>query len=60
VECPGTQCNHGRVVKKIFESKPERRRRKGRPRFRWLEDAEKYLREMKFKRRRQRAVDREE
>ena len=59
VECPCTQYNHGRVVKKIFESKPEVKRRKGRPGFRWLEDAENDLREMKFKRWRQKAVDRE-
>jgi hypothetical protein len=43
--------DHGRVVKKIFESKLEgRRRRMGRPRLRWLQDVEKDLWEMKFKR----------
>jgi hypothetical protein len=52
--------DHGRVVKKIFDSKPEgRRRRMGRPRSRWLEDA-KDLREMQVKRWQQKAVDREE
>jgi hypothetical protein len=52
---------HERVVKNIFEIKPEgRRRRMGRPRLRWLEDAGNYLRKMKFKRWRQKAVDREE
>jgi hypothetical protein len=35
--------DHGRVVKKIFESKPEERRRMGRFRLRWLVDVEKDL-----------------
>jgi len=53
--------DHGKVVKKIFESKAEgRRRRMGRPRSRWLEDAAKDLCEMQVKRWRQKAVDREE
>jgi hypothetical protein len=53
--------DYGRVVKKIFESKPKgRRRRMGRPRLRWLEDAEKDLWEMKVKRWQQKAVYREE
>jgi hypothetical protein len=53
--------DRGRVVKKIFESKLEGRRgrRMGRPRIRWLEDVEKDLREVKFKRWRQKAVNRE-
>jgi hypothetical protein len=38
----------------------EGRRRKGRPKLRWLEDVEKDLRELKFKRWRQMTVDREE
>ena len=42
-----------KTVKKIFESKPQGSRRTGRPRLRWLEDVQKYLREMKFKRWRQ-------
>ena len=50
----------GRTVKKIYESKAERCRRRGRPRFGWLEDVEKDLREMRVKRWRQKAVDREE
>jgi hypothetical protein len=33
--------DHGRVVKRIFESKPKGRRRMGKPRLRWLEDVEK-------------------
>jgi len=43
--------DHGKLVKKIFESTPEvkRRRRMGTPRLRWLEDTEKYIHEMKVK-----------
>ena len=52
--------DQGWTVKKIFESKPEGSRRRGRPRLRWLEDAEKDLREMKVKTWRQKIVDREE
>jgi len=52
--------SQGRIVKKIFESKPEGCRRRGSPRMRWLEDVEKNLREMKLKRWRQKAVDGEE
>jgi hypothetical protein len=37
----------GTVVKKLLESKLEGRRRMGRPRLRWLEDAEKDLWVMK-------------
>lgn len=37
-------------VKKMFESKPEGRRRIGRPRLRCLEDVERNLREMKVER----------
>jgi len=48
-----------RTVKKIFESKPEGSRM-GRPRMRWLQDAEKDLREMEVKRWRQKGVDRGE
>jgi hypothetical protein len=39
--------NQRRAVKKIFESNPEGSRRIARPRLRWLEDAEKALREVK-------------
>ena len=42
--------DHGRLFKKIFESKLERRRRMGRPRLRWLVDFEKDLWELKVKR----------
>jgi hypothetical protein len=40
----------GRKVKKIFGSKPEGSRRRGRARLRWLEGVEKGLWEMKVKR----------
>jgi len=61
-ECIGhlVRMDQGRAFKKVSESKSEGSRRRGRPRLRWLEDAEKDLREMKVKRRRQKAVDREE
>jgi hypothetical protein len=49
-----------RVVKKIFESKPEGRRKAGRPRLRWLDDVENDLRVVKVKRWRKRAQTREE
>ena len=48
--------DHGRLVKKMFESKPEVRRRMGRPRMRWLEDVERDLRERKVERWRQKTV----
>jgi hypothetical protein len=52
--------NQGRIVKKIFDNKPEGSRRNGRPRLRWLEDVGKDLRELKVKRWRQKAFVREE
>ena len=52
--------DQGRTVKKIFESKPEGSTRRGSPRLRWLEDVEKDLQEIKVKRWRKKAVDREE
>jgi len=52
--------DQGRIVKKIFESKPEGSRRRGRPRMRWLEDVEKDIREMKVKRWQLTALNREE
>jgi hypothetical protein len=48
-----------RVVKKIFESKPDGRKM-GRPRVRCLQDVEKDLCEIKVKRWQQKAVDKEE
>jgi hypothetical protein len=50
---------NGRIVKKIFESKQEGRRRVGRPRLMWLEDVEKDVREITVKRWRQKAGNRE-
>jgi len=50
----------GRTVKKIFDSKLEGSRRKGRPRVRWLEGVQKDLEEMKVRRWLQKTVDREE
>ena len=43
LECIGhvVRMDQGRTYKKIFESKPEGSRRRGRPRLRWLEDVEK-------------------
>ena len=40
--------DRGRLIKKMFESKSEGRRRMGRPRMRWLEDVERDLRERKL------------
>jgi hypothetical protein len=40
----------GRTVKKIFDSKQEGSRRKGRPRVKCLEGVQKDLQEKKFKR----------
>ena len=47
-------------VKKIFESKREGSRRRGRRRLRWLETVQNDLQEMKVKRWRQKALRREE
>jgi hypothetical protein len=52
--------DQGRKVKEVFESKALGSRRGVRPRLRWMEVVEKDLREMKIKRWRQKAVDREE
>ena len=51
--------NHGRTMKKIFESKLERRRRE-KPRLGWVQDTENELREMKVKTCRHKAADRQE
>jgi hypothetical protein len=45
-----TGMDQRRVVKKIFDSKPEGRRKVGRPRLRWLDDVENDLRVTKIKR----------
>jgi hypothetical protein len=52
--------DQGRTIKKIFGSKLEGSRRKGRPRLRWLEGAEKGLWEVKVKRWGQKAAARED
>jgi hypothetical protein len=49
-----------RVVKKIFDSKPEGRRKVGRPRLGWLDDVENDLIVMKIKRWRKKAQNREQ
>jgi len=49
--------DQGRTVKKMFGSKPEGSRRRGRSRMSWLEDVEKGLRVKKFKRWRLKAGD---
>jgi hypothetical protein len=51
--------DQGRKVKKIFKGKPEGSRGRERPILRWLEDLGKDLREIKFKRWRQKTVDKE-
>ena len=51
--------DQGRALK-VSESKPEGSRRRGRPRLMWLEDVKRNLRDMKVKRWRRKAVDREE
>jgi hypothetical protein len=52
--------DQGRVVKKIFDSKPEGRRKVGRPRLRWLDDVKNDVRVMKIKKWRKKAQNREE
>jgi hypothetical protein len=37
-----------RVIKKLYMSKPEGRRSVGRPKMRWLDDVEEYLRMMRI------------
>jgi uncharacterized protein VirK/YbjX len=38
--------NETRVARKILDDKPGRKRRRGRPRLRWLDDVEADLRSM--------------
>ena len=52
--------NKTRSVKKIFEGKLEGRRGRGRPRLRWMNDVEDGLRKLSVKRRRTKALNREE
>ena len=49
-----------RTIKRILEDKPEGRRKVGRQRLRWLDGAEEDLRQLKVKRWRQKALNREE
>jgi hypothetical protein len=51
---------HENVVKKISENKAGGKRRTGKPRMRWLEDAGDDLQEMNVKEWRQKAVNRKE
>jgi hypothetical protein len=51
--------NETRYVK-VLEGKLEGRRGKGRPRLRWINDVEDYLRKLGVKRWRTKALDREE
>jgi hypothetical protein len=52
--------NEARAVKKIFERKLEGRRGRGRTRLRWVNEVEDNLRMLGVKRRRMKALDREE
>jgi hypothetical protein len=52
--------NETRSVKKILEEKLEGRRGRGRPRLRWINDVEDDLRKLGVKRRRTKALNREE
>jgi hypothetical protein len=50
----------GSELKETLESKPKGRRRRGRPRLRWLEDVEKVVLVVEVKLWRQKAVDKED
>jgi hypothetical protein len=52
--------NEARIVKKIFEEKSEGTRGRGQPRLRWISDVEEDLRMLGVKRRRKKALEREE
>lgn len=41
--------DHGRLLRKVFESKSEGSRRMGRPRMTWLEDVERIFRRGRWK-----------
>jgi hypothetical protein len=62
MKCSGhvVRMDQGRTVKNISESKPSGSTRRRRPRLRWKDDVQKYRREKKVKRWRQKTVDREE
>jgi hypothetical protein len=55
-----SRMNETRSVKKIFEGKLERRRGRGRPRLRWINDVEDDLRKLGVKRWRTKTLNREE
>jgi hypothetical protein len=55
-----TRMNETRVARKILDDKPGGKRRRGRPRRRWLDDVEVDLRSMGIKRRRTKVLNREE
>ena len=55
-----SRMNETRSVKKIFEGKLERRRGRGRPRLRWINDVEDDLRKLGVKRWRTKALNSEE
>jgi hypothetical protein len=62
LECLGhvVRMNETRSVKNIFGGKLEGRRRRGRPRLRWINDVEEDLRKLGVKRWRTKALEREE
>jgi hypothetical protein len=55
-----TRIDQRKIVKKMFESTSEGRRKVGRPRLRWLDDVENDLRVIKVRRWRKKAQNREE
>jgi hypothetical protein len=52
--------NETRIARKILDDKPGGKRRRGRPRLRWLDDVEADLRSMGVKRWRTKVFNREE
>jgi hypothetical protein len=52
--------NETRVARKILDDKPGGKRRRGRPKLRWLDDVEANLRSMGVKRWRTKVLNREE
>jgi hypothetical protein len=58
LECLGhmMRIDETRLLKNVFETKPEDRRKVGRPKLRCMTDAENDLRELNMKRWRQRQI----